>query len=354
MKNLPNLYPLRFLLSVIVVIYHLPLISKGLHIPYFSSSPIFYRGTLAVFYFFTLSGFLILRLIFIELEKTNDFNFKKFYLRRIARLYPVYYIVLFVGIFLYHYLLPKLGIPFSIDYTLSDLILNYVFIIPNVFKYYHEEVGGILIILWSIGVEEQFYLFIPLFLYLVRKRILLGIALLLGLLLLLLLLFPGIYKYDNLYFYFIFGGLLSILGVKKKILFFENKYFHLIVYVLFVLSFTTDLLNFENFALASCFHLLVSGSLISLITDYPKFIIKNKTIDYLGKISYGIYMYHMIIITATLFFVNKFKVYNHLNDRLFIILLNLFVIGSTIIVAHFSFKYFESLFYKAHVPQKLN
>ena len=346
MKNLPNLYPLRLFLSVVVVIYHLPLICKGLNIPSFNDTAIFTKGTLAVYYFFTLSGFLILRLIFLELQKSGQFDFKKFYIRRISRLYPVYYLVFIVALILYHFLLPSLGISFSIDYSITELVLNYVFLIPNVFKYHHPDVGSIFIVLWSIGVEEQFYLIIPLFLFFFKKRIVLAVASLLSFLLLILLFFPSFYKYDNLYFYFIFGGLLAILGVKRKFNLFKNPYFHYLVYTLFLLSFFTNLFKFENEFLYAVFNMSVSGALIAIITDYPIFIMESKKIDYLGKISYGIYMYHMIVITFALFIVNKFKLFVYFNEILFIVLLNFIVIVVTLIVAHLSFKYFESLFYK--------
>jgi peptidoglycan/LPS O-acetylase OafA/YrhL len=347
MKTLPNLYPLRLLLSLCVVIYHLPLISNGLKIPNFNDSPIFHKGTLAVFYFFTLSGFLILRLIYLEMAKSNSFDFKKFYLRRISRLYPVYYLVFIVGLVLYHYLLPKIGYPFEVSYSITDLILNYIFIIPNVFKYYHPDIGSILIVLWSIGVEEQFYLFIPILMYAFRKKLLLGIIGLLSVFLLLLIVYPKFYLYDNLYFYFILGGLLSILGAKGNLKFLNNRYIHFIVYILFIASFVTNFFEFKNFVLFHLFNLLVSGLLISIITDFPIFTIKSKIIDHLGKISYGIYMYHMIVITGVLFVVNKFKLYLHLNHTLFIIMLNVLVISLTMLVAHLSFRYFETLFYKA-------
>jgi len=354
MKNLPNLYPLRFFLAITVIIYHLPLICGGLNIPNFNGYAIFQKGTLAVYYFFTLSGFLILRLICLELQKSNGFNFKKFYLRRISRLFPVYFLVFFVGLFLYHFLLPSLGIAFKADYSITELVLNYVFFIPNVFKYNHPNVGSILMVLWSIGIEEQFYFVFLFFLFVFRKRMVLSVTLLLCLLLSLLFFYPAFYKYENLYFFFIFGGLLSILGIKQRFGLFENHYFHYLIYSLFLLSFFTNLFNINNHYLSPLFNMALSGILIALLTDYPIFILKSKMIDYMGKISYGIYMYHFIVITGLLFVIDKYKVNRFINEVVFIVLLNLFVIGLTILLAHFSFKYFESLFYKSNIPKQLD
>ena len=346
MKHLPNLYLLRLLLAVLVIIHHIPLICITFNVPYYNALPIFDKGEQCVYYFFSLSGFLILRLIYSELTATQRFNFKNFYLRRIQRLYPAYYLVFFIGLVLYHFILPKMGVAYKGNYSLPTLFVNYIFFIPNVFKYYYKA-GSILLILWSIGVEEQFYLFIPLFMFFLRKRLVAGILILFSILLLLLLVFPSFYLYQNFYFYFLSGGLLSVISLKRRIGLFQNKAFHIVVYILFGLSFFTNWFVFNNQFLYHTFNLVISGLLITLISDYPIFIVENKVIDYLGKISYGVYVYHAIVITGALFLVNKFKPYNSINHAVFIVLLNLIIISLSLLVAHISFKYFESRFYKS-------
>ena len=66
--------------------------------------------------------------------------------------------------------------------------------------------------------------------------------------------------------------------------------------------------------------------------------------DYLGKISYGIYMYHTIVIQIVgliyLKVISKFGFHNVLD----IIIINLLVITLTIVIAHFSYRYYESYF----------
>jgi peptidoglycan/LPS O-acetylase OafA/YrhL len=347
MRNLPNLNPLRFVLSVFVLIYHLPLISKTLNIPNYNDAPIFRNGILAVYYFFTLSGFLILRLIYSELKKTKKFDFKNFYQRRIRRLYPVYYLVLFTGLTLYHFILPKIGILYNRNYSINELVLNYVFFIPNVFRYNHPNTGSILIIMWSIGIEEQFYLFMPVFMYFFRNKIVISVLILLIILLLTLLLLPSFYVYTNFYFYFLFGGLLSILSLDKKIALLNNKLLHIIIYALFILSFSTNFFAFQNIFIFHLFNLIISGLLILLLSTYPSFIIENRIINHFGKISYGIYMYNMIVITSVLYVTSKIKPYNYINHTIFIIILNFIVILLTIAVSHYSYKYFESKFYKS-------
>lgn len=346
MKQLSNLYPLRFVLALFVIVFHLPEISKTVGLPHFNTWPLFHKGELAVYYFFSLSGFLILRLIYLEITQTGHFRFWVFYKRRIQRLYPVYYLVLLVGISLYHLVLPLMQIPFATPYHLLDLLGHYVLLIPNVFKYYHPELGGILVVMWSIGIEEQFYLFIPLFMYLFRRTIVGSVALLLVLLLLILFCWPDFYRYYNYYFYFLFGGLLSILAVRKEWSFFRQRWLHLLVYTLVILSFTTNLLQVTQPFFYHFLNMLLSGCLLTLIADYPLFRIQNRLLTHLGKISYGIYMYHMIVISFCLFLLSQWPVACYLNDYVFVMLLNLLVVASTCWVAHISYRYFERIFYQ--------
>ncbi|WP_289644543.1 acyltransferase family protein [Maribacter aestuarii] len=351
MKELPNLYALRFILSIFVVITHIPLVSKTLNIASFNDHPIFHKGTLSVFYFFTLSGFLIIRLLWLELRKNNTINLKRFYARRISRLYPVYYLVLFVGLFIYHFMLPLFNIDFEINYSLDKLLLYFIFFMPNVFTSFYS-VGGILEVLWSIGVEEQFYLFIPLLILTFKGKTikLLSVVLIICLILFA---FTNAFVHYNFYFYFLFGGLLAIIFEQMKTSIFNNKIVHLIVYAVFILSFVTNIFDFENRFLFHFFNMIVSGLLISLISYYPVFNIESKIINHLGKVSYGIYMYHMIVLTGILFLVTKFSLESYfISEILFICSLNIAVIFTTIAVASVSFKYFESIFYKSKLVSK--
>ena len=345
---LPNLYPLRFILAVLVVIFHIPGVSQTLGYPFYKALPIFHKGHLAVLYFFSLSGFLIIRLIYLEITKSGTFDFKTFYLRRIQRLYPVYYLVFFIGLILYHVILPKLNIDRPVDYTLSDLFLYYVFLIPNVFKYYYTP-GSILNILWSIGVEEQFYLFIPPLLYFGRKNVLRMMVVLLIIALILLFVHVDFYKYQNYYFYFLFGGLCAIISEKYSFALLKNKMIHFLVYTAFILSFVTNMFTYESVVLHHLVNMLISGLTIVLITYYPLFKIEHKFLNHLGKISYGVYMYHMIVITGLFFIADKLHLKEHLHGFSFIVLFNLVAIIVTLIVSHLSYKYFEKLFYTPRI-----
>jgi peptidoglycan/LPS O-acetylase OafA/YrhL len=110
-------------------------------------------GSLGVRFFFVISGFLITWLLLQEQAKHGVISLKHFYLRRALRILPVYFLYLFVLGFLTHYSQPA-----------SDWLTNLTFT-TNYF-WPPEPTAH----LWSLGVEEQFYLLWPGLLVLLLHR----------------------------------------------------------------------------------------------------------------------------------------------------------------------------------------
>ncbi len=344
---LPNLNALRFFLALVVVIFHVPTISNTLGFASFNNAPVFHKGELAVLYFFTLSGFLIIRNIYLELQQTGSIQLKRFYKRRAGRILPPYLLVLFIGLFLYHVILPQMGIPFQFDYSLVEALFYNIFFLSNVFKTMYPNIGGILSVLWSIGVEEQFYLLCPPLLLFFRKQVLHFLLFSIIFLLSLLIVSPNFYQYNNFFFYFAFGGLMSILFIQSKLKWLTKPWVQWICLIAFFASFFTHYLAVENGFFYHLINMLVSGLFIVSIAYQPRWIIQHSIFETLGKISYGIYLYHMIVITGVLFLLQKWMdrglVLNSLSQ---ILLINIATLSITILVAGLSHKYFESRFYR--------
>lgn len=344
---LPNLNALRIFLALAVVLFHIPTISSTVGFAYFNASPIFHKGELAVLYFFTLSGFLIIRNIYIELQQTGSIQLKRFYSRRAGRILPPYLLVLFIGLCLYHFVLPRMGIPFQLDYSLAEALFYNIFFLSNVFKTLYPNIGGILSVLWSIGVEEQFYLICPLLLLFFRKQVAHFLWGSIFVLFALLLFVPSFYQYNNFFFYFAFGGLLSILALQFRLKWFLQPWIQWIFLLLFFTSFFTNFFNGLPPFLYHVVNMLLSGLFIVSIAHQPRFVIQHPWIDSLGKISYGIYLYHMVVITGVLFLLQKWVDHGLvLNSLSQILLINAATISFTCLVAWLSHKYFESLFYR--------
>ena len=343
MKRLPNITALRFILASLVIIFHIPQFCQNRGFPFFNNLAIFNKGEEAVYIFFSLSGFLIIRQLYIEKSTSNSIDLWSFFLRRVLRILPLYYLVLSFGFVYYRLILPYFGIDYQNNYDLiQGIFLAYTFF-PNIFASYIP--GGIIEVLWSIGIEEQFYLLIaPLMFVLPFKHIVRF-----------LLFFTTLYfimyfsewmnflkNYQMLFFYFSFSGLCSILLLNNAIKLKQSKP---LLFVIFVLYFTTSIFinNLTN-TFYHLFSMLLFGLVICTLVEKPIKIMENKLLNYLGKISYGIYMYHAIMMQVAGFIFLKFSIHLKFASLYSILFFNLLVFTITIITAHFSYKYFESYF----------
>lgn len=113
--------------------------------------------------FFFISGFLITRLMFAELRETGGLSLPNFFIRRVLRLYPVLVVYMLCVIVV---MIAKGQRPPPIE-ALSVSFYFYNFLLA------HNELLNIdtimpIGVLWSLSVEEQFYLFAPVTLVFLR------------------------------------------------------------------------------------------------------------------------------------------------------------------------------------------
>jgi peptidoglycan/LPS O-acetylase OafA/YrhL len=347
MKTLPNLTSLRLFLALFVVIFHIPQFCRNQGFPFFDALPIFHKGSQAVYVFFSLSGFLIIRQLYLEKKTTNSVSLKRFFLRRILRIFPLYYLILVVGFFFYRYLLPTLGYDFENNYNLTEGILLSVFFLPNVFaNLYHP--GGIIEVLWSIGIEEQFYLFIaPIMLFMPNKKTVYFLILFTIIYFVVFFLdyFPALKRFSMYFFYFSSSGVVSILILKyKSFRMFYNVKFYTVV-ITFIVYFATSI--FETYLSEMLYHLfsmVLFAVFISILSCKPVAILENKAIKYLGKISFGIYMFHAIVMQLVGFVFIKLVYKIDMSKTAIVLYFYLGVILITIFMAHLSYRYYETFF----------
>ena len=155
-----NLNGLRFIAAFLVIIHHIEQFKNLWNIPnFYYKSSIKSLGDVGVTVFFVLSGFLITYILLKEKHKTGTINIISFYIKRILRIWPLYFLLMILGLFVFNKL------PFA---NTEDLYVNfheffyiklilYIFILPNIVL---QLFGAVPLIsqLWSIGIEEQFYL----------------------------------------------------------------------------------------------------------------------------------------------------------------------------------------------------
>lgn len=129
---------LRFIAVLVVIIHHSP-ISHFFQV----------WGWVGVDLFFVLSGFLISGLLFSEYKKRKAISFKRFFIRRGLKIYPAFYaFLLLTGVAGY-----------VVFHTVSSptRYLHDIFFVMNYWQ-------GVWDHTWSLGVEEHFYIFLPIFL----------------------------------------------------------------------------------------------------------------------------------------------------------------------------------------------
>ena len=154
---------LRAIAVVSVILYHAQIVIFG--------RDWFEGGFIGVDIFFVISGYLITRIILNELEERNTFSFLKFYERRARRILPMLLVVISVCIpFAWQKLLPLDLVDFAKS-ALSAIGFG-----SNFFFYFSTTEYGAdsallkpLLHTWSLGVEEQFYIFVPIIIFIFWK-----------------------------------------------------------------------------------------------------------------------------------------------------------------------------------------
>lgn len=345
-----NLDFLRFFLALEVLVYHIPEISIHFGLPGYKGFIFQQKGVESVYWFFVLSGFLLSWLARKEVAQ-HRFSIKKFFIRRILRIWPVYYIVITIGILLYYFFLPLLNIPFENKASLSTTALLSYFFLSNILQRLYDP-GAILIVTWSVSLEEQFYVFFPFWVRLFFKRKITRVTSTMLLLLLVIIIdvqwpWPaGILEYFEIYIEFFLIGILASEFIEffmaltrqaKNILFYISL-------ILLSISFLTDILIVFSGIYSRIFSGAVAAFvLLSLSTSEIK--ISNPFIVAGGKISYGIYMYHMIVITGLVYLIKSLmNDFAQRNQTLTIILLNITAICLTYLVAYVSYITIERFF----------
>lgn len=148
---------LRGIAVLVVVLYH-------------SNLGLLSQGYLGVDVFFVLSGFLITTIILKGLDN-NNFIFSEFYLRRAKRLLPALYNTLFFTTFLSLAVLTNQQWLEYLDQLKGALTFTANMVLPSQTGYFESaSEGKPLLHIWSLSLEEQYYLLLPISLYFLPKK----------------------------------------------------------------------------------------------------------------------------------------------------------------------------------------
>ncbi|MEO8150697.1 MAG: acyltransferase [Bacteroidia bacterium] len=352
-----NLDSFRAIAAFLVIFYH---IATKLNFPqnqgyYYLKELLSFKGQggpFGVTFFFILSGFLITYLMFAELEKTGSFSILRFYMRRLLRIWPLYYLTLIIGFVIYPLMMHLSGI----DYSLVANGWLYVLFLTNFDAVYtNHPVADLLSVQWSVAIEEQFYLVWPLIFSLSNKKVF-------PFVLIAVVIWSQVYfglqhdwkfgyyhTFSNIRFLAAGAFLATITyhypGAIKKIFSYIPKSITLVIYLTgTLLLFFGQTITAGNPVFNNAIHFIAKFFFLYVIAEqtFSENRLFNmgasKLLTSLGKISYGLYLIHMIAITIVTAAFN--------NQSQLIIVQVLLVLLLTIILSHLSYRYYERYFLK--------
>lgn len=364
----PNLNAVRFLAALLVIIHHVERTKYKFGLPniYINSFVGGVFGHVGIILFFVLSGFLITYLLLEEYKRSGTISIKGFYIRRVLRIWPLYYLIIILGL----YVLPHIAFFYMPGYTefvhnnLGAKSIMYLTFLSNLAHVLYEHVPYSSQT-WSVGVEEQFYLIWPLLILFALSRKKMLTMLLSFIIIYLALKAVIVYQYAidmnnihamKLWLYWDHFSIdcMAIGGIGACLLFYKkerilnilfNQYVQLVLYIIIAIvvvrGWTVPWFNNE-------FYAVTFAILILNLAANPKSILKleYKPLNYLGKISYGLYMYHNIMILIVLKLIMSTGLFN-VSSMAGGVLFQILCLAGSILIAAISYRYFEKPFLKA-------
>lgn len=349
----PQLDSIRGISFIAIFLFHALRVPAG---QFFLSGFVNYLHTylqLGIEVFFVLSSFLLTFLALNEYQKENNFSFKNYFRRRALRIWPLYFFILFISFAIF----PFLANTFNIKMSLPNG-WYYVFFISNFYRIDHVF---FLRILWSISVEEQFYMVWGMCLRFFYKNLVLVIITFFGASICFSVysIYSGTSNYFNTLTYlfdFACGGMAAIVIFKKNrvvdwfknlstfktVLFYSYLLFHCTFFYLLNLiarGTTHDLVELISrylFIIYIALFILEQTSNLRRTTFFEK----NSFLIFTGKISYGLYCYHGMTITS----VNLLLSHYHISVSNGLLVLVYLMIDYLIAIA--SYVYLENPFLK--------
>lgn len=340
---------LRFLAFFAVFLSHAP--SRDIPVLGFISQ----SGGVGVSFFFVLSGFLITYIILFEKNSTQQFKLREFFMRRILRIWPLFYAMIGLA-WATPYLLNTLGIGYANqgyepNWWMSVLFLeNYQMMALNEFPNV-SPLG----VMWSLCIEEHFYIiWAVVFSFISVKQTpkLIAICIIVAVL------SRFVYGHCNLQFldvftnldYFAYGAIPAYLLVTKKNPFEQTVQAHKFRKYGIVLAALLGSIFFgsESFYGKEYTSPVVLGLLFAALLWYTLppvnrlYIRKSSWMSILGKYTYGLYLFHTLCIVLVLRFESVLTIFE--NARIQALWLSVLAFGLSVVVSFLSYHLFEKHF----------
>ena len=313
-KYNPQLDGLRFCAVLFVVCYH--------WLPFISSHKVshFFGGF--VNFFFVLSSYLITKILMSAKDKSVTLKFSKikvilfFLFRRTIRIFPAYYLLLALVL-----IIPGIG------HHLKQHEVAYFSYLANYYIFFAEQWPLATSHLWTLAVEEQFYIFWPLIVIFIPNKYLLKTFIAVGLISIVLRAIfyqstTGFFPQSILTQYcldsFAIGGILALkFTISKEQERLIDRFFHVSLLIGIPVGFIIILTNsfylsfvFNGLIISVISYMLIKKAIFGYTGLLQKFL-ENKVVLFLGQISYSIYLYHLVV--PVVFWKMFDLIYEHLN-----------------------------------------
>ena len=318
-KKIGEIQGLRALAATLVLLFHAKFISGGF---------------IGVDIFYVISGFLITGLLLKEVQKSGRISLKAFYLRRSKRLLPASFLVLFVTAIFAWLVLP----PISRGSIGRDLIATTLYISNYLFAWWQNDYQNLnatpspFIHYWSLAVEEQFYLFWPLFIvalaklnssrkYLIAFSTVTIVSFALGIWLTLIAPIWAFYSLPTRAWELSIGAFIALLPVLRR----KSS----LVAIIGAAALLISIFWFnEKTPFPGAYALLPvlgTGLLLISIGAWPQpihWVATNRVSLWLGKISYPLYLWHWpVLVLPIALFARELKVWERIIALLITVLL---------------------------------
>lgn len=344
---LKELDAVRGLAIVMVVVWHYIIYPLSFNEDNFSRyfSTILGLTWSGVELFFVLSGFLITNIL---LENRYSKNlYPVFFLRRAARILPCYLILIFIGLIFKELLLDDAGNQYPFLFGNPIPLWSYLLFLQNFFFVKQGSFSGQWFApTWSLAIEEQFYLTLPLIVRTFPKKL---FVIFIAFIFILFASFhitipPGLLKSALKFDFLLLGSLLAIMfrnnWLQSSI--FKNKllpFFGLALYFVLTITPITYTWRSQSISLYIVYVILIGGILAksnSLLFSFSR----SKALQVIGLRSYCIYLVHQPVYGLANAFIlgNTAQPTLHSTSEWFILLLSLIL---TLITSEFSYRLME-------------
>ncbi len=315
----PGLNELRAVAALCVILSHIEQMKDMSGLPSRSWFPV--PGKLGVILFFSLSGFLITSILVSERSSTaGTVNLKRFYYKRMLRIWPLYFLTVGLSLLVVNRLAP-FQVPLFSELAYHRLdpksILLLLLILPN----YVEILIPYLTQIWSIGIEEQFYLVQPCVVKFCRSEavltVIMAIAVFSREILLLINRLAQVPLLNDIANQSVYSGCIALgcfgaLVCKRHGELVARTIHHVATQLAAVVLFVILLVLIALYKDVTIVDYRIHGIIFTIIivnaatNPTSRFNLNSRSLDYLGKISYGLYMYHEVGIGCSLTLVKQF------------------------------------------------